>query len=70
MIKFHLKQPENDFRLSFIKKTSKEIGDGGCYDNTKYIKYKTLDISNGEHVKEVIYLYSSFHKRNDKFQQN
>ena len=26
------------------KKTSKEIGDGGCYDNTKYVKYKTLDI--------------------------
>jgi len=24
--------------------TSKEIGDGGCYDNTKYVKYKTLDI--------------------------
>ena len=33
-----------EFFLSSIKKTSKEIGDGGCYDNTKYIKYKTLDI--------------------------
>ena len=31
-------------RVSFTKKTSKEIGDGGCYDNTKYMKYKTLDI--------------------------
>ena len=34
----------NWFLFIIHKKTSKEIGDGGCYDNTKYIKYKTLDI--------------------------